>query len=949
MKIVAVLAIIIMLAAGCSSGSSRGGENALPRAQPAFMQWMMRQSMREQADSLAAEVSQSGRLWLNSGSGNSPAVLLKVAPDWLEVNARSTASRQPLFRMMAAEADNIARFGFGGIYLGPTGERPEIWVGHELDKGGAGGKLKTFGHDSASINKFDPAAGAQEDFDLLSRKAESAHLQLGSDLVGAATGIGPDFILTSRKARGYDGLYAMMPVPQDLWKALPQSSDEWDFQALDDAATATLKEKGVLPSGVGRDGLKWASHGGWAVTGPVMGVDGRKRRWVYRYTGGPDRPVMLWHDPSGGAKRIFSGDIIANTGLNRESLVGIRLEPLMGLEAEAKQPDMRNRMEPALEALEDMAREIHRYGGWSIQADALPASAMEEVLAGACDFCRDAVTPALVAYALLNKDALPLASQYDEWLKKEVDQSRLGRGFNDVEGINWKILAQEEDLLQPAAGPDITASSMKTDEILVALQESLPETVAATEENQELELLSVAMGDSEDEILPAAGPENEPAVKIEHKTAGNGGAQIEAAPVLLAQETPTRNGDTLLRAPSTLRRKPASESDARPGSSVIYDRPIPPNYSRETIVSPEKSASSPATPVKVAPEPRVIPAETSPAIQPEPAPIEPVYPATPRHIQAGSPEKAAPVESALELKKEKSKGSTFKVILAPSGIEASPRPAEAVEAKPEPEPVKETAAPEEKSVQQVEEKKLEPENVETAVKEESVEQEKAAIAEENEPPAGEIEDRTKAESESGASGEEEAAPQPGEIDLAVMPGLGREPETFEEILRKVFSGIDGKNADYGALYNIFYAWRLGLPGVAFINSSELEQMGENFAGSILSSSRRDGARGNFLATLRALLAERKKSELANGRLVAVSNGNGGACGVLSQLPSGGYWFMASNFGDKRANVEINLPQKARKAKNAVTGASLSSNLKSGGGKFLIALDAYQAVHVLLTK
>lgn len=57
------------------------------------------------------------------------------------------------------------------------------------------------------------------------------------------------------------------------------------------------------------------------------------RRWVYRYSGNALRPVLLWQDPSGQARRIFSAAVIQHTGLQQQTLAGIRLEPLMGLDA----------------------------------------------------------------------------------------------------------------------------------------------------------------------------------------------------------------------------------------------------------------------------------------------------------------------------------------------------------------------------------------------------------------------------------------------------------------------------------------------------------------------------------------------------------------------------------------------------------------------------------------
>lgn len=80
------------------------------------------------------------------------------------------------------------------------------------------------------------------------------------------------------------------------------------------------------------------------------------------------------------------------------------------------------RLTPGLDALDEAAREVHRYGGWAMQDDVLPPSLTPVVLAGAVDFSRDSITPAAAAYALLSGDAAPLAallraSQASAWTR----------------------------------------------------------------------------------------------------------------------------------------------------------------------------------------------------------------------------------------------------------------------------------------------------------------------------------------------------------------------------------------------------------------------------------------------------------------------------------------------------------------------------------------------------
>ena len=237
---------------------------------------------------------------------------------------------------------------------------------------------------------------------------------------------------------------------------MPRLPDEWECLPLRPEAVAQLAQRGLLPDALVRDSLPWATPGGWAATGEVRGADGRIRRWVYRYSGDALRPVLLWQDPSGQARRIFSAAIIRHTGLQQQTLTGLRLEALMGLDvpagaaedaaaAQAAHPGGGDaarlaRLTPGLDALDEAAREVHRYGGWAMQDDVLPPSLTPVVLAGAVDFSRDSITPAAAAYALLSGDAAPLAALLRASQASGVDQSRLARGLHDWQAVDWRPL-----------------------------------------------------------------------------------------------------------------------------------------------------------------------------------------------------------------------------------------------------------------------------------------------------------------------------------------------------------------------------------------------------------------------------------------------------------------------------------------------------------------------------
>ena len=519
----AVLLALCAALAACTPRSGRGGHESslrreqpsgsaalLPRADPGYLQWLERQSMLGSTQELTSQVSGTDLIWRNSASARRVPLLLTAAPNWFDVNPHSLAAGQPALRALAQPGLDslLAQAGFGGLFLAPTGEKGDIWSSHAAS---AHPDAASEPGDNVTSLRPDPALGLADDFNRLAEKMDQAHMQMGGELPPAATGLGPDFILQARRASRFDGLYAMMSVPQKDWSILPTTAGEWDCLPLRDTAVAELRKRGIVPDMLRRDGADWATPGGWAVTGEIRGADGQVRRWVYRYSGNALRPVLLWQDPSGQARRVFSASVIQHTGLQQQTLAGIRLEPLMGLDAQADgQPAAKadtSALVPGIEALESLAGEVHRYGGWAMQDDVLPPSLTRAVLATAVDFSRDSITPAAAGYALLSGDASPLAALLKASLAAGVDHSRLARGLRDRQYVDWrplfdlpdgKALARRAQTLAkgspdayglPATQAELAARALGLDDIRAAR----PENTAAMESACML-LLSWRMG-----------------------------------------------------------------------------------------------------------------------------------------------------------------------------------------------------------------------------------------------------------------------------------------------------------------------------------------------------------------------------------------------------------------------------------------------------------------------
>lgn len=419
--LVLVLLIVSLFAGGCA----RRPPPIAPRPHASYLHWLEAQSMLSRAPEYISQVSQSERVWLNSPSRSRPDVLLAAAPEWAKLSPASP----DFYKQASADLEKITELGVRGVFFGQLGENLDIWLSEPGSETNA---------PSASL---DPSSdfGAPEEFVSLLERAEAAGLETGSDLPPASTGRGPDFILQARNAAGHQGLYAMIPLP-DNFEMIPRAAGEWETSILGENTVSQLAETGALPKIIKRDGYDWANSG-WAATGNVTGIDGKPRRWLYRFEQTPESPVILWQDPSGAARQIFSAAIIRRTGLDGQTLLGIRAGAWMGLEPlSGLAEDESDSFSPGIEAVNELARQIAQYGGWSLQADPVPPAAILKILEGACDFCVDDLTPLALFQGMASGDAAPLASLYLDWIKNRLPFRRLARGLNARASIPVALL-----------------------------------------------------------------------------------------------------------------------------------------------------------------------------------------------------------------------------------------------------------------------------------------------------------------------------------------------------------------------------------------------------------------------------------------------------------------------------------------------------------------------------
>ncbi len=405
----------------------------IPRADPAYLQRLEKKSMLAEAADMARIVSGSQLAW--SGASDTPEGLLSYADTWVAFNpltllmdARSGAFDQLSQGSVWAALREV---GARGMYVAPVGGAGGIWA-----------KTEGTGHSGRDVVQYDfsQAAGDEGKYRRLISGATERSSLIGSDLVPAATGLGPDFFLAARNLREYPGAYCMVEVPKELWNLLPPSEDEWQVAALSPQAVADLNAKGLLPKAMLDEMTPSGVPSGWAATGEVRGVDATSRRWVYRWHRNPHYAVLNWEDPSRAAARILSGSAVRQVGLLGQAFIGLPFEAFHGLEPASGASRRGQGLGPALSAAQSMSREVHRYGGWTWLCDEeVSLASMRSVLAADTDFVFDAAFSPAAEHALLTGDATLLRFMADEMLRLKVPAHRLVHVMPSQDGINYTL------------------------------------------------------------------------------------------------------------------------------------------------------------------------------------------------------------------------------------------------------------------------------------------------------------------------------------------------------------------------------------------------------------------------------------------------------------------------------------------------------------------------------
>ena len=335
-------------------------------ADPAYVQWLVDQSMLRDAGEIAKQFSGSGSKWRNPFALPDPRSAILTASVWFSAYPSSLVGRpgQTFLGTLGDEAlwEAFERIGIDAVHTGP------VKMAGGLD--GWRHTASTDGHFDRISTRIDPAFGNEDQFRAMVETAAAHRGTIIDDVVPGHTGKGADFRLATMRYADYTGIYHMVEIAPEDWHVLPDVPPGDDAENIDTPTEAQLEELGYIVGQMQR--VIFAAPGvketNWSATGPVLGVDGVERRWVYLHYFKEGQPSLNWLDPSFAAARLVVGDALHSLGDLGAGALRLDANGFLGVEKRAGGLPAWSENHPLSEASNHMlASSVRRMGGFTFQ------------------------------------------------------------------------------------------------------------------------------------------------------------------------------------------------------------------------------------------------------------------------------------------------------------------------------------------------------------------------------------------------------------------------------------------------------------------------------------------------------------------------------------------------------------------------------------------------------
>jgi hypothetical protein len=295
-----------------------------------YVEWLLRQSMLRDAQVLSRGLSGQPSMWRNPYAKPDSRRAIRTASVWFTAYPISLIT-EPGKSYLAALGDErlweaFETIGIAAVHTGPVKRAGGIT--------GWGQTASVDGHFDRISTQIDPAFGSEEEFRSLADIADQYGGSVIDDIVPGHTGKGADFRLAEMAYKDYPGIYHMLEIPEEDWSLLPDVPEGRDSVNLNAATERELAEQGYIIGELQRviffsPGTKETN---WSATGPVLGVDGITRRWVYLHYFKQGQPSINWLDPTFAGMRLVIGDALHSLGDLGSSALRLDANGFLGVE-----------------------------------------------------------------------------------------------------------------------------------------------------------------------------------------------------------------------------------------------------------------------------------------------------------------------------------------------------------------------------------------------------------------------------------------------------------------------------------------------------------------------------------------------------------------------------------------------------------------------------------------
>ncbi|WP_090036498.1 MULTISPECIES: maltose alpha-D-glucosyltransferase [unclassified Leifsonia] len=429
---------------------------------PAYVEWLVRQSMLKDADVLSRQLSGSPSMWRNPYARPDARRAVSTSDVWFTAYPISLITR-PGESFLSALADPdlwtaFERIGINGIHTGPVKRAGGIRGWQETPS--------VDGHFDRIGTQIDPAFGDEDTFRRMTDVAEEHGGSVIDDIVPGHTGKGADFRLAELAYKDYPGIYHMVEIPPDEWHLLPEVPEGRDSVNLDESTEAALAARGYIIGELQRviffaPGVKETN---WSVTAPVIGVDGVTRRWVYLHYFKEGQPSVNWLDPTFSGMRLVIGDALHSLGDLGTSALRLDANGFLGVEKSAEGLPAWSEGHPLSHAANHIiASMVRKVGGFTFQELNLTVEDIRDTAAVGADLSYDFINRPAYHHALATGDTEFLRLTLRTSLELGVEPAVLVHGMQNhdeltYELVHWATLHQND--VYTFRGEEITGGEL---------------------------------------------------------------------------------------------------------------------------------------------------------------------------------------------------------------------------------------------------------------------------------------------------------------------------------------------------------------------------------------------------------------------------------------------------------------------------------------------------------